>query len=133
MQYAFTELSRMVTTLDLNKEVESKDRESTLHDRQKADSSLKMIVDYLSDNILPENEKEAHYLILSCQKFTVFDGILYHIESDKTCRVVVSETDREHIFDEAHAGTFERHLRGAKIHSQLAVLTLLVAQDESRY
>ena len=70
------------------------------------DSSLKMIVDYLSDDILPENEKEARHLILSCQKFTVLDGILYHIEGYKTLRVVVPETDRQRLFNEAHAGTF---------------------------
>ena len=120
LQDAFTELSGMVATLDLNEEVESKDGERTLHDQQMADSSLKMIVDYLSDDILPENEKEARHLILSCQKFTALDRILYHIEADKTLRVVVPETDRERLFNEAHAGTFGGHLRGAKIHSQLS-------------
>ena len=34
-------------------------------------------------------------MILSCQKFTVLDGILYHVEGDKILRVVVYETDRE--------------------------------------
>ena len=33
LQDAFTELSGMVATLDLNEEVKSKDGESTLHDR----------------------------------------------------------------------------------------------------
>ena len=49
-----------------------------------SDSSLKIIVDYISDGKLPEDEKEAHHLILSSQRFTVLDGMLYHIESDKT-------------------------------------------------
>ena len=84
------------------------------------DSSLKTIVNYFSDDILPENEKEACHLILSWQKFTVLDGILYHIEGDKILRVVVPETDRDRLFNEAHAGTFGGHLRGAKIHSQLS-------------
>ena len=39
MQDAFTELIGIVATLDLNEEVKSKDRESTLHDQQMTDSS----------------------------------------------------------------------------------------------
>ena len=120
LQDAFTELSGMVATLNLNEKVESKDGESTLHDQQMADSSLKMIVDYLSDDILPENEKDAHCLIMSCQEFTVLDGILYHIEGDKRLRVVVPEADRECLFNEAHAETFGGYFRGAMIHSQLS-------------
>ena len=47
-----------------------------------SDSSLKNTIDYMSDGTLPEDEKEACFLILSSQKFTVLDGILYHIEGD---------------------------------------------------
>ena len=115
-----TELSGVVATLDSKGEVESKDGENTLHDQQMSDRSLKNIIDYISDGTLPEDEKEARHLILSSQKFTVLDGILYHIESDKTFRVVVPQADRESLFNEAHAGTFGGHLRGAKIHSQLS-------------
>ena len=50
-----------------------------------SDSSLKNIIDYISDGMLPDDEKEARHLILS-QKFTVLDGILYHIEGGKTFR-----------------------------------------------
>ena len=85
-----------------------------------SDSSLKNIIDYISDGTLLEDEKEARHLILSSQKFTMLDGILYHIEGDKTFRVVVPQADRERLFNEAHAGTFGGHLRGAKIHSQLS-------------
>ena len=120
MQDTTVDLSRIVATLNSNEEVESKDGESTLHSRQMSDKSLKVIVDYICDGTLPEDEKEARHLILSSQKFTVLDGILYHIEADKTLRVVVPETDIEHLFNEAHAGTFGAHLRGAKIHSQLS-------------
>ena len=68
---------------------------------------LKMIVDCTSDGIPSENEKEPYHLILSCQKMTVLDRILYHIEGDKTFRVVIPETDRECLFNKVHAGTFE--------------------------
>ena len=115
-----TEVHGVVAALDSSREVESKDGESTLHDRQLADGWLKIIIDYISDGVLPENDKEARQLILSSSKFTILDNILYHIESDKTLRVVVPETERKVLFDEAHAGMFGGHLRGAKIHSQLS-------------
>ena len=115
-----TEVNGVVAALDSSREVESKDRESTLHDRQLAGGWLKIIIDYISDGVLPENDKEACQLILSSSKFTILDNILYHIESDKTLRVVVPETERKVLFDEVHAGMFGGHLRGAKIHSQLS-------------
>ena len=115
-----TEVNGVVAALDSSREVESKDGESTLHDRQLADGWLKIIIDYISDGVLPKNDKEARQLILSSSKFTILDNILYHIESDKTLRVVVPETERKVLFDEAHAGMFGGHLRGAKIHSQLS-------------
>ena len=115
-----TELSGVVAALDYNGEAKSKDGEDTLHDRKLTDSLLKIIIDYISDDVLPEDDKEARQLFLSSSKFTILDNILYHIESDKTLRVVVPETNRKVLFDEAHAGMFRGHLRGAKIHSQLS-------------
>ena len=86
-----------------------------------ADRSLKIIGYYISNSILPDNEKKAYHLILSCrQKFTVLDGILYHIEGDKILRVVVYETDRECLLNEADAEIFRGHLKEAKIHSWLS-------------
>ena len=114
-----TELSGVVAALDYNGEVKSKDGEDTLHDQKLTDSLLKIIIDYISNGVLPEDDKEARQLFLSSSKFTILD-ILYHIESDKTLRVVVPETYRNVLFDEAHAGMFRGHLRGAKIHSQLS-------------
>ena len=113
-------LSGVVATLDYDGEVESKDGEHTLHDRQLVDSLLKVIIDYITDGVQPEDDKEARQLILSSSKFTVLDNILYHIESEKTLGVFVPEIDRKVLFDEAHAGMLGGHLRGAKIHSQLS-------------
>ena len=48
------------------------------------------------------------------------DEILYRVETDKTLRVVVPESDREHLFMKVHAGKFGGHLREVKIHSQLS-------------
>ena len=81
---------------------------------------MKIFVDYISDGILPEIRKVACHLILISQRFTVLDGISYHIEGDNTLKVVASKTDRENLFNEAHVGIFGGHLRGAKIHRQLS-------------
>ena len=61
-------------------------------------NSLKNIIDYISDSMQPEDKKEARLLILSSQKLTVLDGILYHIEGDKTFRVDIPQVDRECLF-----------------------------------
>ena len=119
IQNGFAELGGVVATLDLNNEVELKDREGTSHILQIYDRSLDIIVDYISKDILWENEKEEHRVILSRQKFTVLDGILYHIEDDKTLIVVIPKADREHLFTEVHTWTFREHLREAKIYIQL--------------
>ena len=52
--------------------VKSNDVESALHDQQMADSSLKMTIDCISDDILLENEKESCHLILSCEKISFY-------------------------------------------------------------
>ena len=48
------------------------------------------------------------------------DDIVYHLEADKTLRVVLPLDERRKVFNQAHAGTFGGYLREAKIHSQLA-------------
>ena len=52
-------------------------------------------------------------------KFEIQDGVLYHLERDKTLRIVVPTDSRKELFDDAHSGMFGAHLRSAKIHSQL--------------
>ena len=66
-------MNGVVAALDSSKEVESKDGESTLHDQQLANSWLKIIIDYISDGVLLENDKEACQLVLSSSKFTILD------------------------------------------------------------
>ena len=53
-------------------------------------------------------------------QYEVIDGVLYHIEPDKTLRIVLPSADRKKVFNEAHSGVFGAHLREAKIHGQLA-------------
>ena len=53
-------------------------------------------------------------------QYEIIDGILYHIESDKTLCIVLPSNERKLIFDEAHSGVLGAHLWETKIHGQLA-------------
>ena len=99
----------------------SKDRDGSLQTRQRADpDGLSPIFAYLEDAILPEDPKKARELVLDRNHYEVLDGVLYHLEPDKTLQVIPPEVDRRKIFDEAHSGLFSGHLREAKVHGQLA-------------
>ncbi len=40
----------------------------------------------------------------------MIDDVLYHVETDKTLRVIPDVGDQKGIFDEAHSGTLGGHL-----------------------
>ena len=87
---------------------------------QREDPMLIPYFTYLEDGILPENEAAAQELVLSRRQFEVMDGILYHVEKDKTLRVVPPKSSQRKLFDEAHSGKFGGHLRDTKMHSLLS-------------
>ena len=93
---------------------------SSLSQRLKTDTQLQSIIQFLADGEIPSDERHARQILLGQSAFTLLDGILYHIENDKTVRVVPPECDRHQLFLEAHEGVFSGHLRQAKIHSQLS-------------
>ena len=53
-------------------------------------------------------------------QFEIVDDVLYHVESDKTLRIIPTVEQREKLFEDTHSGLFGGHLRSVKIHSQLA-------------
>ena len=98
----------------------AKDGEDTFRKRQREDPELLPMMEYLETGTLPEEEKRARAVALSSDRFELEEGILYHVEADKTLRVVLAECDRRQVFDEAHGGAFGGHLREAKMLGQLA-------------
>ena len=70
--------------------------------------------------ILPGDEKRARELVLGRSQYELLDGVLYRVETDKSLKIVVPVSDRERLFNEAHAGDFGEHLREVKIYSQLS-------------
>ena len=101
-------------TISENQEVES------LASRQDSDVELKMIKQYVLDNKLLDQEEKARELTLNKAQYEVIDNVLYHIEPDKTLRIVPHTVDCKGLFEVAHGGVLGGHLRTAKMHSQLA-------------
>ena len=92
----------------------------TLREKQRLDPDLQLLITFLEDHALPEDDRKARELVLGRAQYTMIEGVLYRIESDKTLRVLVPVGDRENLFKEAHSGKCGRHLREVKIHSQLS-------------
>ena len=62
----------------------------------------------------------ARELVLGGSQYTLLDGVLYHVERDKSLRVIPPLVDREKLFHDVHGGIFGGHLRDAKVHGQLS-------------
>ena len=57
-----------------------------------------MIKQYLLDSELRDQEKKARELTLSRAQYEVIDSVLYHIEPDKTLRIVPPTVDQKGLF-----------------------------------
>ena len=93
--------------------------ESDLPALQRGDAELAPVIRYLESGTLPEDAKLAKALALNKSQYVLQDGILYHMESDSTLRVIPPTSARAQLFQQAHAGRFGGHLGDAKVHSEL--------------
>ena len=48
------------------------------------------------------------------------DGVLFHLESNKTMRVILPSSLWEPLFNSLHSGKFGGHLRESKKHSEIS-------------
>ena len=87
----------------------------SIRDRQWRDPEIKLIMDYLENGDLPKDERKARKLVLGRSLYQVVDGVLYHMEPDKSLRLIPPVCDRE-----VHGGIFGAHLKDAKIHGELS-------------
>ena len=97
--------------------------EGSIRGSQLKDPNLKLIIDYLENRILPQDEGRARELVLGSSSYQLLDGILYHVEPDKSLRLIPPDHDREHLFQEAHSGIFGAHLKDAKIQENYQNIT----------
>jgi len=89
-------------------------------ERQNSDPQLVEMKKYLVNDELPLDEGKARQLVLSKPPFDIIDGVLYHLEANKSVRTVPATDDRKALFESVHSGQFGGHLRCKKMHSQLA-------------
>ena len=108
-----------VQTPDEPHESGEENDDCTLRQRQLQDNQLADIIHYLEDGQIPKEERRAREVLLTAPMFTVEDGVIYHVEQDKTLRIVPPTCDRFKLLLEAHQGPYSVHLREAKMHGQL--------------
>ena len=98
----------------------AKGGESPLELHQREDATLAPYFAYLEQGVLPEDDVMARELALTKSQFQIVDGVLHHVEKDKTLRVIPPQSNRKELFDGVHGGKLGGHLRDAKIHSVLS-------------
>ena len=94
--------------------------QSCLPELQRNYPGLLEIITYLETDDLPKDDKRAKELALTKQQYVLKYDVLYHLESNKTLRVIPPACSRQQLLEEVHGGTFGGHLREAKVHSQLS-------------
>lgn len=104
---------------EVENSADSTEEHSTLGARQRADPCLRDIILHLETGELPGDRRRACELVLGKPQFTLRDGVLYKLESDKSLCIVPPTTDRKELLREVHEGPFGGHLREAKIHGEL--------------
>jgi len=72
------------------------------------------------EGTLPKDERKAKELAITQTQYEIMDDVLYHVEADKTLRVIPPRPDHETLFHGAHDGAFGGHLKNAKVHSELS-------------
>ena len=92
----------------------------SLGESQRANSELRPIFDYLEKGALPTEERRAKELVLGKSQFTITNGVLYHLEKDKSRRIIPPVGAWKKLFKEVHEGVYETHLRDAKMHGELS-------------
>ena len=91
-----------------------------LEKRQRSDPGLLDKIHYLENNILPEDDHSARTLILHRDQYTVVEGVLYHLASDNTLRIIVPDSIRMKLVQQSHGGNFGGHLGDAKVYVMLS-------------
>lgn len=83
-----------------------------IHQEQKKDSKLKVIITYLEEGVLPQDEKEARKIAALA---TSFDKVLYFVDKKKDRRrcAAVPNHLRSSVLQEYHGGRMSGHFSGS--------------------
>ena len=94
---------------------------SDLPSEQQKDPELKIIIDFLEEDKLPEDPVQARKLAAQEPQFSLIGGVLYYVDSrhNHQKRVVVPSHLRERLLREAHGGTHGGHFSSHKLYNSL--------------
>lgn len=92
----------------------------TLSDRQHQDLQLRPLILFQEKGSLPDDPVEAKVVVASQTQYTLIDGVLYHVKSDGSLRIVPPQGERRVLFDDVHSGAFGAHLGDVKTYSTLS-------------
>ena len=94
---------------------------AALQEEQRKDPELAVMLHYLQDGTLPEDEKLAKRIVAESKQYDIIDDILHFENSafpNRWC-IVVPEHLRSEILQEAHAGCFAAHFAEKKVYDRL--------------
>ena len=68
-----------------------------IRNRQQKYPELKLTMNYLENGDLPNDERKARELVLGRLLYQVVNGILYHMEPDKSLWLILPESDQKFV------------------------------------
>ena len=89
--------------------------------RMPYDSTLVTMLEYLERDALPTDEKLARRVVMESGKYEVVQGVLYFVPDSSPGHlcIVVPESLRSKILEEAHSGCFAGHFAFKKVYDRL--------------
>ena len=93
----------------------------SLHQEQRKDPKLAVLINYLEDGVLPKEEKEARKTAAIATKFVILDKVLYFIDQKKTGRrrTAVPKHLQGKLLQEYHGGRMAGHFLGNQLYATL--------------
>ena len=85
-------VNQLSVTQDGEEDEEQTTIGSSLNQHQEHDPELKDVIPYPLNKELPADDKKTQNIVLRKGEFEMIDGILYHIEPDKTLKIVLPLT-----------------------------------------
>ena len=78
-----------------------------------------VILLYLQDGKLPDNDSRARRLVLERSRYELVDGTLHYVNHDGQLRIAVPRRLRDALLREAHDGRFSGHFGEKKVYVTL--------------
>ena len=112
-----------IRTLPKKEPLSMDPKEETFEGAQQKDPWIHQLTQYLMKKELPEDDKEAHRIVLQAPNFTLEDNIIYFLDSKHghRKRAVVPGGLRQQLMGENHRGSSGGHFSGPRTHARMAL------------